>query len=217
MTVLNFDRLDGTTAAKFKLAAATSTGVVIKDNSGELDVRNAGDSTFANIGVAQVKLEGATYITSLAPSGSQSASYTITLPTSAGSAGQVLQTDGTGVTSWANTVSGATDITISTPLTFGSSASVSIGTLPANAVILSVMMIVDTAFTGGTATASVGLTANNSKYMGTGDMNLGVAASWEVDPALPPDSSAEALNIYYTAGGVTAGAARLLINYCIPA
>lgn len=216
MAVLNYDRLDGTTAAKFKLAAATGTGVVLKDNAGELDVRNSADSAFGNVAVAQVKLEGATYVTSLAPSGSQTASYTLTLPVGTGSAGQVLSTDGSGVTSWINTISGATDVTISTPLNFGDGATVSIGTLPAHAVILSLMMVVDTPFTGGTATASVGLTADNSKYMGTGDMNLGVGASWEVDPSLPPDTSSEALNIYYSAGGTTAGAARLLVNYCVP-
>lgn len=56
--------------------------------------------------------------TTLKSSNSASAAYTITLPVSAGTSGQVLSTDGTGITSWI-TVSGAEYGTWTPGLSFG--------------------------------------------------------------------------------------------------
>jgi len=217
MTVLSYERLDGTTSLKFTLAAATGTGVVLKNDSGSLDVRNTADTAFKNINVAEAFLQGTTYYVGLQPSSSASASYTLTMPVSAGSTGQILSTDGTGVLSWVSAGSTAACLTYkTTTLTFGSSSTVSIMTLPANAIIDTVQVDVDTAFDG-TPTMSVGITANNSKYFGTGDANLNVAAQWETSPGLPADASSEAINIYYTPGSSTVGSARVLISYAVPA
>ena len=214
MSVLNFLKLDGTQTTKFQLGAV-SNGVQLKNNSGNLDVRNAADSAYGTVNVAETLLHGSTYNVGLLPSGSATATYNLTLPVNAGSAGQVLITDGTGVLSWANSVSGATDVTLSTPLAFGSSGTVSIGTLPANAVILTVQVVVDSAFDS-TPSMSVGITGNLSKYMGSGDVNLNVAAGWEVSPTIAPDASSEALEITYSAASATTGSARVLVSYCVP-
>ena len=216
MAVLNFERIDGTQSLKFQLAA-TANGVVLKNDSGNLDIRNAGDTAFANTNVADIILNGSTYTTALAPSASQTASYTLTLPVNTGTTGQVLSTDGSGVLSWVSAASTSACLSYkTTSLAFGAGATTSIFTLPANAVIDSIQVIVDTAFNG-TPTLSVGIAANNSKYVGSGDNNLTVAAAWTVYPSLPADSSSEALNIYYSAGSASTGTARVLVSYAVPA
>jgi hypothetical protein len=229
MSVLNYIKVDGTQTSKFQLAA-TGTGVVLKNDTGNLAVRNAADNADAtataseflasgNTGLvinSDAAGSGADWSLSLArPTSGMTAAWTLTLPTSAGSPNQVLATDGSGNTSWVDSSSGATDITDTTALAYGSSSTVSMFTLPANAVILSISCIVDTAFDG-TPSASVGISGNASKYMGSGDLNLNVAAGWTVYPNIAPDASTEALQITYSAGSATTGAARFLVNYSIP-
>ncbi len=229
MAVLNFLKLDGTQNSAFQLDAVTG-GVKIKDVAGNLAVRNAGDTADATVTGSEFLASGDTglVINSNATATGADWSFTLsrpatgmtsnlswTLPSTAGTSGFVLSTDGAGNLSWVASSSGATDTTVQIPLAFGSAATVSVMTLPANAVIESLEMVVDTAFDG-TPTASVGTTTNNSKYMGSGDMNLNVAAGWSVNPNVAADTASEALNIYYTAGGATVGAARLLLTYSIP-
>lgn len=228
MSVLNFLKLDGTQAGKFQLNA-TGTGVVLKNNAGNLEARNAADNADATITGSEFLASGdiglvinsdaagaaGDWSISVArPNTGMTANWTLTLPTTAGSPNQVLQTDGSGNTTWVDTASGATDITDTTNLAFGSSATTTMFTLPANAVILSVICVVDTAFDG-TPSASVGIVGNTSKYMGSGDLNLNTAAGWAVNPNIAPDASSESLIITYSAGGATTGAARFLVNYSV--
>ena len=211
---LNFLKLDGTTSSKLQLNAAAS-GVVLKNNSANLDVRNAADTAFATVNVAEALLHGSTYNVGLLPSGSATTSYNLTMPVDAGTTGFVLATDGAGVLSWVASSSGATDTTIQTDLNFGDGSTVSSFTLPIGGIILSMEMIVDTAFDG-TANASVGIAADHSLFMGVGDMNLQIAAGWNVEPNILPAGSAEPVVIYYSAGGATVGSARLIINFAVP-
>jgi hypothetical protein len=77
-----------------------------------------------------------TFATTIKSSNSASAAYTITLPTTAGSSGQVLSTDGTGVTSWVTGGGGggmvypAAGIAVSTGSTWGGSL-----TAPSSAIV----------------------------------------------------------------------------------
>lgn len=224
MSVLFFDKINGTQAVSFQLDVVNG-GAKLKNTSGNLSVRNAADSADASVEASLANLSAATNQVVLGfgqthpltlSSGTPSATWTFTFPTTAGSTTQVLSTDGAGNTYWANSSSGATDVTIKTALAFGSAATVSIGTLPANAVISTVTFIVDTAWDTA-ATISVGLTGSTSKYFGSGDALLTEAAGWNVNPCLPSDSSSEALNIYYSAASSTVGAGRLLITYSVPA
>ena len=227
---LNFLKLDGTTSAKLQLNAAAG-GVVLKNSSANLIVRNAADSSDATVTGAQflssgntglvlnsaATESGASWKLSIArPASGQTADWTLTLPASPGSVGQVLSTDGAGNTTWISTASGATDTTISTSLAFGDGSTVASFTLPTGGIIMSMEMVVDTAFDG-TPTASVGIAADHSLFMGTGDMNLNISAGWNVDPNVVPAGSAEPVIIYYSAGGATVGAARLIINFAVPA
>ena len=226
---LNFLKLDGTTSSKLQLSAA-GTGVVLKNVAGNLAARNAADSSDATITGSEFLASGDTglVINSTAvssgadwkisiarPASGMASDWVLTLPVDAGTTGQVLSTDGAGNTVWINSASGATDTTISTPLSFGDGATVSSFTLPIGGIIMSMEMIVDTAFDG-TPTASVGVTGDHSMFMGTGDMNLNISAGWNVDPNVLPAGSAEPVVIYYSAGGSTVGAARLIINYSVP-
>ena len=229
MSVLNFIKVDGTQTSKFQLAA-TAAGVVLKNVSGNLVARNAADSADATVTGSEFLASGNTGLVINSDSAGTGADWKFTLsrpatgmtadtnwvvPINAGTAGFVLSTDGAGNLSWVASASGATDTTDTTSLAFGDGATVSCFTLPVNAVVLSITCVVDTAFDG-TPTASVGITANNSKYMGSGDLSLTEAAGWSVNPNILPVGTTEAINIYYSAGGSTVGAARFLISYSIP-
>ena len=229
MSTLNFIRVDGTQSTTFQLEAAAS-GVKLKNLSGNLGVRNAADSADATTTASEFLASGDTglVINSDATSTGSDWKFTLSRPTTGmtadtpwvvpatnGTSGFVLSTDGAGNLSWVASASGSTDTTNTTSLAFGSSGTVTMFTLPANAVILAITCVVDTAFDS-TPTASVGITGNLSKYMGSGDMNLNVAAGWTVNPNLPADSSSEALIITYSAAASTVGAARFLVTYAIP-
>ena len=233
MSVLNFIRVDGTQTTAFQLAAA-SGGVVLKNVGGALSVKATGGVTDTTVTASQFLStgdtglilnndaagSGADWKLSLArPSSGMTAAWTLTLPPTPGTPNQVLQTDGSGNTTWVDSASGATDVTDTTNLAFGSGGTVAMFTLPANAVVLSVGVIVDTAFdgTGPVPSMSIGIAADHSKYVGSADVQLAEAAGWWVYPNLPADGSTEPLIIYFTAGGgASAGAARVLVSYCIP-
>ena len=233
MSVLNFIKVDGTQTSAFQLAA-TAGGVVLKNNSGALIVKATGGSTDTTVTASEyfasgdtglvinsdATSSGADWTLSLArPATGMTAAWTLTLPPNAGSPNQVLQTNGSGVTTWVDAASGATDVTDTTNLAFGSGGTVAMFTLPANAVIMSIGVIVDTAFDGSgpTPSMSVGISADHSKYVGSADVQLAEAAGWWIYPNLPADVSSEALVIYFTAGGgASVGAARVLVSFCIP-
>lgn len=229
MSVLTFIKSDGTQTSKFQLAAAAG-GVVLKNNSGNLSARNAADSADVTVTGSEFLASGNTGLVINSDSAGSGADWKFTLsrpttgmtadtnwvvPINAGTAGFVLSTDGAGNLSWIASASGATDTTDVTSLAFGSSSTVSCFTLPANAVMMTLTCVVDTAFDG-TPSASVGTSANNSKYMGSGDLLLTQAAGWTVYPNIAPVGSTEGINIYYSAGGATTGSARFLITYSIP-
>jgi hypothetical protein len=221
--------LIGTTANTLRIAIG---GVLLKNSSGNLLVRNTGDTADAEITTSRVNVSGDNLvinsdaanssadrsITLSRPTSGMSASYTLTLPTSAGSPGQVLQTDGSGNLSFTS-VAGTSDkiTTDTTNLAFGSSTTVSMFTLPANAVVQAVRVIIDTAFNGNPS-MSVGISGNTSKYLASTQVDLKAVSTtiFEVYPGLAPVGTTEALQIAYTAGSATAGAARVEVDYAVP-
>lgn len=222
-----FADLIGTTLGYFRIG---KTGPRLKDNAGDLDVRNSADSADAAVTAEQFKASsdtglvinsdatgtGADWKVSIArPATGMTADWTLTVPDSPGSPNQVLQTDGSGTTVWVDAASGATDISDSTTVTFGSTTPVAMFTLPANAVILSVNCIVDTVFDG-TASLTVGVVGDTAKYMGAADNDLQEIAVWQTNPGAEPVGAAEALIVTYADGGATAGSARVLVNYSVP-
>lgn len=209
----SWQKLIGTQTGTFILGLL---GVRLKNNSGSLQVRNNGDTAFADVELAKLKINDVDTVT-IQASPSQTGPYTLTLPVDDGSPSQVLSTDGSGVLSWVSAAS--TDAcwkVDSTSFVFGSTSPVTMFTLPANAVIDKVTVIVDTAFDG-TPTMSVGVNGGSaSKYVSSGDVNLLVADRYDIPNQSVPVGSTEALEITYSAGGATAGAGRVLVTYAIP-
>lgn len=222
-----WSKLTGTQTGKFILGLL---GVTLKNNAGNLVVRNNVDSADADVTANTFNASGDTGLTinsdaagsgadwSIAiarPATGMTADWTMTLPPDPGSPGQVLETDGAGVTTWVSATSTATDVTDTTSFAFGSSSTISMFTLPANAVIDKVSVIVDTAFDG-TPSLSVGTSGSASKYFGSGDSNLTVGDRYDVWNQLDADGSSEALQIAYSAGSATVGAGRVLVSYAVP-
>lgn len=209
-------KIRGTQVAYFILGFL---GVRLKNSSGNLHVRNNGDTGFADVQAKDVIVSNnsTTYDVTVTTSGSQAADYTLTLPVDTGSTGQVLATDGSGVLSWVSAAS--TDAcwkVETTTVNFGSGSTISAFTLPANSIIDKVMVIVDTAFDG-TPTISVGDSGNNSKFMGSGDNLLTLADRFDVFVQEPAVGTSTAVEIYYSAGGASVGSARVLCTYATPA
>lgn len=207
-------KIVGTQAGKFVLGL---TGVTLKNNAGNLQVRNNADSAYADASVANVVVNGSSYGVTLSASASQAANYALTLPVDDGSPNQVLVTDGSGVLSWQSAASTSDHWKVdTTSFAFGSGSTVSMFTLPANSVIDRVTVIVDTAFDG-TPSMSVGVSGNASKYVASGDTLLTVADRYDVPNQQAAVGTTEALEIAYTAGGATVGSGRVLVTYAVPA
>lgn len=220
----------GTLKSTFKIGLS---GPTLKNTSGNLTVRNTGDSADAEITASKVNVSGdvLTINSDAAGTGSDfkvniqratsgmTADVTLTLPVDDGTPNQVLATDGSGVLSWVSAAS-TSDLTHvdTTSLAFGSSATTAMFTLPANAVISAVEVVVDTAFNG-SPTMTVGVSGNTSKYLGSTDCDLTAAATtiFRVSPGIAANVSSESLIITYAAGGASAGAARVLVYYANPA
>jgi hypothetical protein len=220
----------GTMMSYFKIGG--TSGVRLKNSSGNLLVRNTGDSADAEVTTSMLHVSGDTLelnsdaagsaadwkLTIGRPAAGMSANWTLTLPTTAGSANQVLQTDGSGNTVWATASSTAACTTRdTTSLVFGSTSPVAMFTLPANAVIEKVVVIVDTAFNGTAPTISVGIAGTTSKYIGSSDVDLKTAGQYIVFNGSIANGSTEALIITYAPDSSSAGAARVLVDYSVPA
>ena len=226
---MRFTDLAGTLGSFFRLGL---TGVRLKNNGGNLAVRNSGDTADAEITAAKANLSGdALQLNSDAANSGADWSYTlqrpatgmataqtITLPATAGTAGQVLSTDGSGNTSWVS----AADTSPcrkcdTTTLGFGDTSPKTLFTLPAYAVVHEVEVVIDTPFTG-TPSASIGISGTVSKYRTATQLDLTAAAatSYVVNPSLAASSTAESLIATYAAGSATAGSARVLVTYSVP-
>jgi hypothetical protein len=144
------------------------------------------------------------------------ANYSITLPVDDGSPGQVLSTDGSGNTTWVSAASTASSWKVdTTSFAFGSSATITAFTLPANAVVDTVTVIVDTAFDG-TPSLSVGNASAASKYFASTDGLLTIADRYDVPYQGVALGTTDAIEISYVAGDATVGAGRMLVTYANP-
>jgi len=224
--------IKGTSEASFKIQ---KNGVLLKNSSGNLVIRNTGDTDYAQI-TASTLLNvsnnltlnsaatgsGADWTFLLArPATGMTASWTLTFPTTPGSTGQVLSTDGAGVTSWVSAGSTAdlTHVDV-TSLSFGDNATTSMFTLPAGATLEKITMILITPFNGTAPTVSIGVNGgSSSKYATTTQTDLKDTANsiWTVFYGGVPNGSTEALELYYVASGSSAGSANFYVYYSTPA
>lgn len=222
--------LAGTALTKFKIGLSTA-GSYLKYISGGFVVRNSDDSADAELTASKVKISGnsleinsdaagsgADYKLTLArPTSGMTADVTLTLPIDDGTAGQVLQTDGSGGLSWASAASTADSVKVdSTNLAFGTASPVTMFTKEANAASGIIRLIVDTAFDG-TPTVSIGIVGTTSKYAPTSAFDLTTAGIYEYDAsAVAIEAGTEAIIATYSAGGATVGAARIQYHRAVP-
>jgi hypothetical protein len=135
-----------------------------------------------------------------------------------GSAGFILQTDGTGNLTFVAPVSGSSAWKVdTTTIAFGAGATTTAMTLPANAIVDRATVIVDTPFNGTAPTMSIGLQGGSGfEYAGVGDINLKVGDRYDMPSQLAAVGTTGNIDILYTADGSSAGSARVLITYAIP-
>lgn len=207
-------------------------GVRLKNSGGHLLVRNTGDSADAEATMSKLNVSGNVIdinsdalgsgadwkYTVQRPSSGMGAAVTLTLPIDDGTPNQVLQTDGSGVLSWASAAStSSSDKIDTTSLAFGTTSPLAMFSTGAGDVIDEVEVVIDTAFDG-TPSLSIGVSGTTSKYMASTEVDLTAAAgtSFHVHPGLAAQG-AEALIATYSAGGAAAGAARILVHYATPA
>lgn len=225
--------LIGTVLGKIQLGIG---GPFVKGNSGVVEARNAADAAYASLRAALFATYGDDFELNAGAAGSgddwkmsirrpstgMTHALIFVMPDGDPAPGQALTVAslvGDVVTFEYTTIAAGTDkiVVDTTSLAFGSSSPVSMFTLPANAVVLEVKVIIDTTFDG-TPSMSVGISGTTSKYMSSTHVDLKAAAgtSFSVSPNVAASGSTEALIITYSAGSATAGAARVLVSYCIP-
>jgi hypothetical protein len=224
-----FSDLLGTLRSSFKIGI---TGVRLKNSTGNLVVRNSGDSADAEVTASKLSVSGEVIdlnsdaagsgadwkYTLQRPTSGMSAAVVLTLPVDDGTPNQALVTDGNGVLSFADAGStGSSDKIDSTSLAFGTSSPLAMFTTGAADVVDSIEVVVDTTFTGGTPSLSIGVSGTASKYMSATDIDLTAAAGtvFVVHPGLGAQG-AESLIATYAANSASAGAARILVHYATP-
>lgn len=226
---MRFLDLLGTLGAKFQLGI---NGLILKNVSNKIRARNAADNADAPLVGSVIAASGdeiqlnedaagsaADWKYSIKrPVAGMSSDQQIVLPPDAGTAGFAMFTDGAGNLYW-GAAAAATNLeaTDTTSLVFGSSSPLAMFTLPANAVVVKVQVVIDTAFNG-TPSLSIGITGTLAKYLASTQVDLTAAAGtiFEVSPGLAANGSSENLIATYAAGSASAGAARLLVTYAIP-
>lgn len=228
-----FRDIVGVLGAKLQLGIG---GPQVKGSSGKVQARNASDAAMATIEAALFATYGDDFelnsgaagsgadwkFTLRRPSTGMTHALTVVYPSGDPSVGQALTVASFAsdiiTLQWTTIAAGTEKIVVDTTnLAFGSSSPLTLFTMPANAVVRSVKVIVDTAFNG-TPTLSIGISGTTSKYMGSTQVDLTAAATtvFEVDPGLTSVGTTEALIATYAAGAASAGAARIEVSYCIP-
>lgn len=207
-------------------------GPRFKASAGALQAKDAADSAFVDWYAKELFLAGEKLVinndaaeaaadwkyTLGRPAAGMTENLTLNLPPTKGNAGELMRTDGAGNLSFVPPVAGGM-LVDTTNLVFGSGATVTLFTLPANAQVLDVEVIIDTPWDD-TGIVEIGLLGTQGKYMGTGDNDLenSIAGdSWSAKKNNVPVGITEDLKAYYTAGGAeTVGAARVIVSYVIP-
>jgi len=223
--------LKGTTAASLQIE---KDGVKLKNNSAALEVMAADGTTPAPLTASILNATGASVVinsdateasadwkyTFTSPAAGMTANVELTLPIDDGTASQVLQTDGAGVLSWQS--AGTTEMCRkqdTTTLAHDTSSPLTLFTLPANAIVNEVRVIIDTAFTGTAPTLSAGIAGTVSKYLGATQNDLqGTAKDMYIaNPGEVAVGTTETVIATYAADSAEAGSARIVVDYSVPA
>lgn len=221
--------LKGTSELSFTIGLG-SGGVKLKNNSSVLEILSKDESTFLNLSVGEVLSSsnqlilnsdaaesGADWkLTFARPAAGMTGNVTYTFPSTPIN-GYFLQTDGSGNLVWAEVSSTIQQkVTCdSTSFTFSSFGSpLALVTIPANAVVHEIQVIIDTAFDAGTI--AVGTVATSDKYMATTQNDPEEQTRFTSLPNQIPVGTSEAIRAAFT-GTPTAGAGRILVFHSVPA
>lgn len=216
-------------------AVRVGANFLLKGITGGFAVRNVGDSADAKIQASTLETSndsilinydaaasGVDWLFTFARNPAQSANVTLQAPPAKGTDGHFLrQKAGTAAgvieleLAAAGAAAGAT-VVDTTSLAFGTASPLTLFSTPTGAVIHRVEVVIDTAFNG-TPTLTIGIAGTTAKYMGATQNNLNGTAGdvYQTNPGLP-STAGEALIATYSAGGASAGAARILVHYSVP-
>ena len=140
-----------------------ATAALMKWTASLVSFRNKGDTAYIPIAVQNVQVYDSAGVnkTILGFAVGAGVDRTINFPPTAGTNGQVVQTDGANNWSYISAGSTAQCYTQHTStLAFGTASPLAMYTLPIGSVMIDVRVVVDTPFTGGTgATMSLGTSA----------------------------------------------------------
>lgn len=208
------------------------TGPRLSDNSGVLEVKTADGSAFAEAKASKITVSGSDIVLDSADDAltisnntSQSGALQIILPPAKSTDNYVLRQKsgtGSGIVELEFAAAGDTSACVkvdTTNIVFGDTGAVTLFTLPANAVVHAVRLILDTAFDGTSPTVAVGISGTTGKYMASSQNNLQGSDGdlFETHPTHAASGSTEALIATVSNGSATAGAARVEVSYSIPA
>lgn len=203
----------------------------LKAITGGLAVRNTGDSADAELTASKLNASGDVglvinsdsagsgadwKIIIQRPASGMGSDWTWTLPPDDGSPGDVLTTDGAGVTTWSS--AGATNglRADDTPFDHSSSGTLTMFTKPAGGRFDTVKVYVDVAFDGTTPTLSIGISGTVSKYGTTAQVDLKTIGIYEWDPGVDVTVGSEAIIGTFVPDSSTVGSARIASNFVIP-
>jgi hypothetical protein len=224
-----FADLLGTTGSFFKLGIA---GVRLKNDAGDLAVRNNADGADAAITTSKLNNSGDVIVinsdaagagadwkmTIARPAAGMTAALTFTMPPDAGTNGQALIGDGTGNLAFASVGNTALcDKLDTTSVAFGTASPIAMMATGIGDILDEIEVIIDTEFDG-TPALSIGIAGMTSKYMATTQVDLTAAARtvFKVSPGYDAQGI-EAIIATYAAGGASVGAARIIVHYATPA
>ena len=170
-------RLIGTMQDTFRIG---KTGPTLKNNSGTFQLRNTGDTAWADAHVKAIQVQGtnATHGVQLQAPAGMGASIIYVLPAADGSTNQVLQTDGSGNLSWGSAGGGASDHTFEQA--FSNSVDGGIFTPTANDRLRRILVFVSSPAAGGNPTLQIGTQADPDAYAGADDVDLKTAGTYEI-------------------------------------
>jgi hypothetical protein len=230
-----WEDLIGTSLGKLELGIG---GPFVKNDSGTVASRNAADSAYAAMHAALFATFGNDFELNTGAAGSGADwKFTFRRPSSGMTGAVVLVmppdvaptpnqaltvasvSSGVITLQWSTVAAGTDKLVVdTTSLVFGSTSPVTMFTLPQNAIVEWVEVIVDTAFDG-SPSLSAGISGTTAKFMPSTALDLTAAAKtrFKYHPNEPADSGGtEAIIATYSAGGASVGAARILVAYVIP-
>jgi hypothetical protein len=220
----------GTTKTIFRLGKG---GPQLKANAGTIESRNAADTDYAGLRALLVEVFGDDIELNAGAAGSgddwrltlsraatgQTEHLQVVWPGPSPATGQSLAVAsiaaGVVTLEWVNSASGNDKAVVdNTNLAFGDSGPVALFSLGAGGVVTDIEVIIDTPWDG-TPSASIGVTGNASKFMASSEIDLTSAAGtiWHVKPGVAPEVGVQALEMAYSQGSATQGAARVLVHY----